>query len=208
MHARRGFLLAAVLIASAGAAQAQSYPSRPIKLVVAVIAGGPMDVMGRLVAQQLSTTLGPVFVENRAGAGTTLGAKAVASAEPDGYTLLLGNAATLAIGPTLYKSAGYDPLTSFAPVAFIASVPYVMIVSPGVPARTVAELVAYAKAQPGKLSFGVTNAAPPHAPYEMKGVGPFTHTNPQDRPPEIFGGTNTLHFAAGKTPYVLLPVIP
>jgi tripartite-type tricarboxylate transporter receptor subunit TctC len=162
MHARRGFLLAAVLIASAGAAQAQSYPNRPIKLVVAVIAGGPMDVMGRLVAQQLSATLGPVFVENRAGAGTTLGAKAVASAEPDGYTLLLGNAATLAIGPTLYKSAGYDPLTSFAPVAFVASVPYVMIVSPGVPARTVAELVAYAKAQPGKLSFGVPNAAPPH----------------------------------------------
>ena len=162
MDARRGFLLAAVLIAIAGAAQAQSYPSRPIKLVVAVIAGGPMDVMGRLVAQQLSATLGPVFVENRAGAGTTLGAKAVASAEPDGYTLLLGNAATLAIGPTLYKSAGYDPLTSFAPVAFVASVPYVMIVSPGVPARTVGELVAYAKAQPGKLSFGVPNAAPPH----------------------------------------------
>jgi tripartite-type tricarboxylate transporter receptor subunit TctC len=162
MYARRGFLLAAVLIAIAGAAQAQSYPSRPIKLVVAVIAGGPMDVMGRLVAQQLSATLGPVFVENRAGAGTTLGAKTVASAEPDGYTLLLGNAATLAIGPTLYKSAGYDPLTSFVPVAFVASVPYVMIVSPGVPARTVGELVAYAKAQPGKLSFGVPNAAPPH----------------------------------------------
>src|SRR5262245_18082433 len=121
-----------------------------------------MDVMGRLVAQQLSATLGPVFVENRGGAGTTLGAKAVASAEPDGYTLLLGNAATLAIGPTLYKSAGYDPLTSFAPIAFIVSVPYVMIVSPGVPARTVGELVAYAKAQPGKLSFGVPNAAPPH----------------------------------------------
>jgi tripartite-type tricarboxylate transporter receptor subunit TctC len=162
MYARRGFLLAAVLIAIAGAAQAQSYPNRPIKLVVAVIAGGPMDVMGRLVAQQLSATLGQVFVENRAGASTTLGARAVASAEPDGYTLLLGNAATLAIGPTLYKSAGYDPLTSFAPVAFIASVPYVMIVSPGVPARTVGELVAYAKAQPGKLSFGVPNAAPPH----------------------------------------------
>jgi tripartite-type tricarboxylate transporter receptor subunit TctC len=149
MYARRGFLLAAVLIAGVGAAQAQEkYPTRPIKLVVAVIAGGPMDVMGRLVAQQLSASLGPVFVENRAGAGTTLGAKAVASAEPDGYTLLLGNAATLAIGPALYKSAGYDPLTSFAPVAFIASVPYVMIVSPAVPARTVGELVAYAKAQP------------------------------------------------------------
>jgi tripartite-type tricarboxylate transporter receptor subunit TctC len=143
-------------------AQAQSYPSRPIKLVVAVLPGGPMDVMGRLVAQHLTATFGQVFVENRAGAGTTLGAKAVASAEPDGYTLLLGNAATLAIGPTLYKSAGYDPLTSFAPVAFVSSVPYVMIASPELPVRSAQELVAYAKAHPGKVSFGVANAAPNH----------------------------------------------
>jgi tripartite-type tricarboxylate transporter receptor subunit TctC len=144
-------------------ARAQSYPNRPIKLIVAVLPGGPMDVMGRLIAQHLSSTIGQqVVVENRAGAGTTLGAKAVASADPDGYTLLLGNAATLAIGPTLYKNAGYDPLTSFAPVAFLSSVPYVMIASPGLPARTPPELVAYAKANPGKLSFGVPNAAPPH----------------------------------------------
>jgi len=154
-------ILAAAL-AVASTAQAQSYPNRPIKLIVAVLPGGPMDVMGRLIAQHLSSTLGQVFVENRAGAGTTLGAKAVASAEPDGYTLLLGNAATLAIGPTLYKSAGYDPRASFAPVAFLASVPYVLIVSPSLPVRTVAELVAYAKTHPGKLSFGVPNAAPPH----------------------------------------------
>src|SRR5260370_16066982 len=101
-----------------------------------------MDVMGRLIAQHLSSTIGQqVVVENRAGAGTTLGAKAVASADPDGYTLLLGNAATLAIGPTLYKSAGYDPLTSFAPVAFLSSVPYVMIASPSLSARTAPELV-------------------------------------------------------------------
>jgi tripartite-type tricarboxylate transporter receptor subunit TctC len=154
-------ILAAAL-AVTSTAQAQSYPNRPIKLIVAVLPGGPMDVMGRLIAQYLSSTLGQVFVENRAGGGTTLGAKAVASAEPDGYTLLLGNAATLAIGPTLYKSAGYDPRTSFAPVAFLASVPYVLIVSPSLPVRTVPELVAYAKAHPGKLSFGVPNAAPPH----------------------------------------------
>jgi tripartite-type tricarboxylate transporter receptor subunit TctC len=144
-------------------AWAQSYPSRPIKLIVAVAPGGPMDIMGRLIAQQLSSTLGQqMVVENRAGAGTTLGAKAVASADPDGYTLLLGTAATHAIGPTLYKSAGYDPLTSFVPVAFLSTVPYVMIVSPNLPVRTVAEFVAYAKANPGKLSFGVPNAAPPH----------------------------------------------
>jgi tripartite-type tricarboxylate transporter receptor subunit TctC len=162
----RPALLAAMIavgLASAVPAWAQDkYPSRPIKLVVAVLPGGPMDVMGRLVAQHLSSTLGQVFVENRAGAGTTLGAKAVASAEPDGYTLLLGNAATHAIGPTLYKSAGYDPLTSFAPVAFVSSVPYVMIVSPTLPVRSVQELVAYAKANPGKLSIGVPNAAPSH----------------------------------------------
>jgi tripartite-type tricarboxylate transporter receptor subunit TctC len=158
-------LLAVMIAAGLGSvapARAQSYPNRPIKLVVAVLPGGPMDVMARLVAQELSSTLGPVFVENRAGAGTTIGAKAVAGAEPDGYTLLLGNAATHAIGPTLYKSAGYDPLTSFASVAFISSVPYVMIVSPTLRVRTVQELVAYAKANPGKLSFGVPNAAPPH----------------------------------------------
>ena len=154
--------MSAAFLAVGAPAQAQSYPSRPIKLVVAVLPGGPMDVMGRLVAQHLSATFGQVFVENRAGAGTTLGAKAVASAEPDGYTLLLGNAATLAIGPTLYKSAGYDPLTSFAPVAFVSSVPYVMIVSPDLPTRTAQGLVAYAKAHPGKVSFGVANAAPNH----------------------------------------------
>jgi tripartite-type tricarboxylate transporter receptor subunit TctC len=157
-----GMIAVALGLAAPVLAQ-DKYPSRPIKLIVAVIAGGPMDVMGRLVAQDLSSALGPVFVENRAGGGTTLGAKAAASAEPDGYTLLLANAATHAIGPTLYKkSADYDPLTSFAPVAFFSSVPYVMIASPTLPVRTVPELVAYAKANPGKLSFGVPNAAPPH----------------------------------------------
>jgi tripartite-type tricarboxylate transporter receptor subunit TctC len=161
----RTALLAGIIAAglgSSGCAQAQSYPNRPIKLVVPVLPGGALDVMARLVAQQLSSSLGPVFVENRAGAGTTLGAKAVATADPDGYTLLLGSAGTNAIGPMLYKSAGYDPLTSFAPVAFVSSVPYVMVASPALPVRTVQELVAYAKANPGKLSFGVPNAAPPH----------------------------------------------
>src|SRR5258708_37449025 len=128
---RRCILIAGTLIGLGFAIPAQAqdkYPSRPIKLIVAVLPGGPMDVMGRLVAQHLSSTLGSTFVENRAGAGTTLGAKAVASAEPDGYTLLLGNAATHAIGPTLYKkSADYDPLTSFAPVAVFSTLPSVTI---------------------------------------------------------------------------------
>ncbi len=122
-----------------------------------------MDIMARLIAQHLSSSLGqPVVVENRPGAGTTIGAKTAASAEPDGYTLLLGNAGTHAIGPTIYKNAGYDPLTSFAPVAFLSSVPYVMIAGPGVAASSVSELLVYAKGHPGKLSFGVPNGAPPH----------------------------------------------
>ena len=145
------------------AAQAQDrYPSRPIKLLVPFPAGGPVDVMGRLVAQHLSTTLGQqMIVENRPGAGSTIAGKAITMAEPDGYTLLVGSAATYAIGPTLYPNAGYDPNT-FTPIAFVSSVPYVMITRPQATQRTVPELIAYAKANPGKLNFGIPNGAPPH----------------------------------------------
>jgi tripartite-type tricarboxylate transporter receptor subunit TctC len=145
-------------------AQAQDrYPSRPIKLLVPFPAGGPVDVMGRLVAQHLSTTLGQqVIIENRPGAGATLAGKAAATAEPDGYTLMVGSAATYAIGPTLYPNAGYDPTTAYAPIAFVSSVPYVMIIRPQAAQRTLPELIAYAKANPGKLNFGTPNGAPPH----------------------------------------------
>jgi tripartite-type tricarboxylate transporter receptor subunit TctC len=145
-------------------AQAQDkYPSRPIKLLVPFPPGGPVDVMARLVGQQLSTSLGQqVVIENRAGAGSTLAGKAAATADPDGYTLLVGSAATLAIGPTLYPNAGYDPVRSFAPIAFVSSVPYVMITRPQSAAKTLPELIAYAKANPGKLNFGIPNGAPPH----------------------------------------------
>jgi tripartite-type tricarboxylate transporter receptor subunit TctC len=154
----------AVCLLTGTSAQAQDrYPSHPIKLLVPFPAGGPVDVMGRLVAQHLSTALGQqVIVENRPGAGATLAAKAVATAEPDGYTLMVGSAATYAIGPTLYPNAGYDPATAFAPIAFVSSVPYVMITRPQAAQRTLPELIAYAKANPGKLNFGIPNGAPPH----------------------------------------------
>jgi tripartite-type tricarboxylate transporter receptor subunit TctC len=154
----------AVCLLTGTPAQAQDrYPSRPIKLLVPFPAGGPVDVMGRLVAQHLSTALGQqVIVENRPGAGATLGGKAAATAEPDGYTLMVGSAATYAIGPTLYPNAGYDPVTAFAPIAFVSSVPYVMITRPQAAQRTIPELIAYAKANPGKLNFGIPNGAPPH----------------------------------------------
>ena len=173
MIGRRALLLGAVgaFDFAKGAAKAQDkpqdkYPSRPIKLVVPFPPGGPADVMGRLVAQRLSTSVGQVIVENRPGAGGTLGGKVVATAEPDGYTLLLGGSGALAIGPALYPSAGYEP-RSFAPVAMFSIVPYVMIGAMNAPFKSVPELLAHAKAHPGTLNFGVPNGAPPHMLAEM-----------------------------------------
>jgi tripartite-type tricarboxylate transporter receptor subunit TctC len=148
-------------------ARAQPYPNHPIKLIVPFPPGGPVDVMARLVAQRLSQTLGPVIIDNRPGAGGTIGSKSAASAEPDGYTLLFGSSTTLAAGPALYKNLGYDPIRSFAPVAMISSVPFALVVAPSVPARSVAELVAYAKARPGKLNFGAPTGTLPHLTAEM-----------------------------------------
>ena len=161
---RRNFLLAALLIGFGTTAHAQEkYPTRPIRLLVPFPAGGPVDVMGRLIAQRLSSTIGQqVILENRPGAGSTLAARAAAGADPDGYTLLVASAASLAIGPALYNNIGYDPATSFAPIAMVSSVPYVMIAGPSVSARTLPDLIAYARANPGKLNVGVPNGAPPH----------------------------------------------
>jgi tripartite-type tricarboxylate transporter receptor subunit TctC len=161
-----GTLLLAVMAAVAASAQsaaaAEPYPTRSIRLIVPFPPGGPTDVMGRLISQALSDQLGQqVYVDNRPGAGSTLAGKIAAGAEPDGYTLLLGSAATLAIGPTLYRDAEYDP-TRFVPVAMVADVPYVMVASPKAPVGSVAELLSYARAHPGKLNFGVPNGAPPH----------------------------------------------
>lgn len=138
------------------------YPDRPIRLIVPYPPGGPTDVMGRLISQSLSNSLGqPVYVDNRPGAGSTLGGKAAASADPDGYTLLLGSAATLAIGPVLFPDAGFDP-KALVPIAAVSSVPFVMIAGPKNAIKSVTEVIAAAKAHPGKLTLGVPNGAPPH----------------------------------------------
>ena len=175
MKRMTGFaILVAAVIASAAtspgtayAQASQAYPNRPIKMIVSFPPGGPLDVMGRLLAQQLSTRLGQVVVDNRPGAGGTLGGRAAATAEPDGYTLMLGSSAALAIGPALYKNIGYDPLKSFIPIAMFSSVPYVMVAAMNAPYKSVPELLAYAKANPGALNFGVPNGAPPHMLAEM-----------------------------------------
>ena len=152
----------AVLASVQTAGAEEVYPSRPIRLIIPFPPGGPTDVMGRLISAALSDQLGQqVYVDNRPGAGSTLAGKIAANAEPDGYTLLLGSAATLAIGPTLYRDVEYDP-KRFEPVAMVAEVPYVMVASPKAPVASFAELIAYAKAHPGKLNFGVPNGAPPH----------------------------------------------
>ena len=136
-------------------AQAQAYPSKPIRFVVPYPAGGPLDTVARLLGQRVSeSTHQPVIVDNKPGAGGNIGADAVAKAAPDGYTILMGAVATHAINPTLYAGIPYDPVKDFLPVTQIASTPNVLVVNPGVPAASVREFIAYAKANPGKLNFG------------------------------------------------------
>ena len=153
MISRRVLLAAVAAFGIAGAAHAQSYPDKPIKMVVPFPPGGPIDTMARLIGQQMSTSLGQqVIVENRPGAGSTIGFKAVAAADPDGYTLMFGSSGSLAVAPALYPSQGLDPTKAFAPVATVSLLPHVMVLGPAVPAKTLPEFIAYAKANPGKLN--------------------------------------------------------
>jgi tripartite-type tricarboxylate transporter receptor subunit TctC len=138
------------LVASIGSASAQNYPTRAITLVIPFAPGGSTSIVGRGIADKMSELLGEkVVVDNRPGAGGTVGTRAVAKGEPDGYTLVLGYTGTLAIGPSLYKSVGYDPRKDFAPIGLIGNAPNSLVVHPSFPAKTVAELIAYAKANPG-----------------------------------------------------------
>jgi tripartite-type tricarboxylate transporter receptor subunit TctC len=141
-------------VATVTRAETQSYPTRTIKLVVPFGPGGPTDVSARIVAQVVQSGLGPsVVIENRPGAGGAIGTKSVANAEPDGATLLIGTSATLGVVPALMKNPGYDSIKSFAPVAKVADSTLVLVVPATFPANSVQEFVAYAKANPGRLSF-------------------------------------------------------
>jgi tripartite-type tricarboxylate transporter receptor subunit TctC len=149
------------------AAAADDFPDKPIRLIVPFGPGGPPDVAARIIGAYLSDHLGPVVVENHIGAGGTLAARAVASSPPDGYTLLAATAGSLAISPQLYKDAGIDPVKAFAAVALVSSAPLVIAINPSIPAHSVRELVAYAKANPGKLNYGAVIGTPPHMCGEM-----------------------------------------
>jgi tripartite-type tricarboxylate transporter receptor subunit TctC len=161
------FSLSLGILASASAL-AQPYPTRPVKIIVPTPAGGPVDVMARLIANALPPVIGQnVIVENRAGAGNTLGSKVAAAADPDGYTLLVSAASGLIMSPMVYKNAGYDE-TSFAPIALVAETPQVLVAHPSAPFNSVAELVAYAKANPGKLNYSTGGAGTlPHLTAEL-----------------------------------------
>jgi tripartite-type tricarboxylate transporter receptor subunit TctC len=136
------------------AARAQTYPSKPIKVIVPYTPGSPVDVLARVVTQHVSVRLGQgMVIDNRPGAGTTIGTKLAASADPDGYTLLVG-ATSFILSYSLYSNLDYDPIKSFTPVAMLAHSPQVLVIAPSLPAATLQEFVAHARANPGKLNFG------------------------------------------------------
>ena len=149
--------LTSLLTASLSTAQtaAQNYPQKPIRMIVPFTPGGSTDILARSIGQELSKAWGQsVIIENIAGAGGSIGADKAAKSPADGYTLLMGHIGTLAVNPSLYPKLPYNPIKDFAPVAWVARVPNVLVVNPNVPAKSVQELVALAKSKPGQLSYG------------------------------------------------------
>jgi tripartite-type tricarboxylate transporter receptor subunit TctC len=167
----RGLLAVMALAAFTPAAPAQTaYPSHPIRLIVPYPAGGATDVVGRIVAEKMSETLGQqIFVDNRPGAGTMIGASAVARSDPDGYMILIGDTATYALNPTLYGSRlAYDPSKDFAPVCRTGRVPLILVAHPSLKVNSVKELIELAKQEPGKIDFGAPGPGSPiHLALEL-----------------------------------------
>jgi tripartite-type tricarboxylate transporter receptor subunit TctC len=148
---------------TASAACAQVYPNRPIKIIVPFLAGGTVDIVARQIGQQLSALLGqPVVIDNRPGGGTTIALKAVATSEPDGYTLLLGSTGSLTINPILFKNIEFPGIRNLVPIGMIVTTTNLFAVRSALPVKSVDELVAYAKSNPGKLNHGASLGVPPH----------------------------------------------
>lgn len=162
------FVAAAVVLLLAAAVQAQTYPSKPVRIVVPYPPGGPTDVVARGVAQRLADAWGhPVLVDNRAGAGSTMGAEVVAKANADGYTLLFSDLSTFVLNPFLYSRLSYDPFKDFAPITMVCRLSWVLAVANDVPVKSLRELLDYAKANPGKLTYASTgNGTSAHVAME------------------------------------------
>jgi tripartite-type tricarboxylate transporter receptor subunit TctC len=172
MLPKRSLLRFALLgcIAMAGSASAQdAYPSRPVTLVVPFPAGGSTDLVARVIGEKMTTALGQqVVIENKGGAGGNLGSAAVAKADPDGYTILMGTVATHALNPAVFKKMPYDAVKDFAPISLLVTVPNVLVVNPELPARSVQELIALLKAKPGEYSYASSgNGTPLHLSGEL-----------------------------------------
>ena len=184
-------LLLSGLCAQVASVHAEELPNRPITIVLPLGAGGAMDIIARsYLAPRLSDILGrPIVIENRTGGGTVIGANAVAKATPDGTTLLFAPAGTLTINSTLYKSLPYDPAKDFVPVALTSQVAFVLVINPALSVRSIAELVSYGKANPGKMSYASTGTgATPHFAGELlKQMGGFemTHVPYKGSPPAL-----------------------
>jgi tripartite-type tricarboxylate transporter receptor subunit TctC len=163
LHPPLGLLAACLVAASIGPVRAQDYPTRTVTIVNPFAAGGGTDLLARMLAQKLEQRLGKSFViENKTGAGSIIAAVAVQKAAPDGHTLLMAPSPTMAVNVSLYKSLPYEPLTDFIPLALIAQTPFVLMVNPSLPVNSVTELIAYAKANPGKLTFASVGPGVPH----------------------------------------------
>jgi tripartite-type tricarboxylate transporter receptor subunit TctC len=209
--------LAATVAAAAGlglgsGATAQNYPAKPIRLIVPFAPGGPADVIGRIIGQQLNVILGQgIVVENRGGAGGTIGARLAATADPDGYTLMFANTSTMSINPAVYRRLDYDPAKAFTPVALIGATSNILVVNPALPVKTIGELIAYGSANPGRLSYSTPGVGtPPHMIGEMfkqrTGLD-ITHV------PYKGGGSSTQDVVSGQVsltfenPAVSLPLV-
>src|SRR6266851_3147287 len=156
----------ALAVNCASVRAAQDYPTRPVTIIVPYVSGGSTEILTRLVGARLEARLGkPVVIENKPGAGTVIGSTAVAQSTPDGYTLLMATPTPMAINVTVHKSLPYDPAVDFVPLAMVASAPFFLIVNPELPVHTVNELIAYAKANPAKLSYGSGGVGAPHHLY-------------------------------------------
>jgi tripartite-type tricarboxylate transporter receptor subunit TctC len=156
----------ACVLAAAAPAMADDFPTKPITIVVPYTPGGSTEILTRIIAQKLEQRLGkPVIVENKPGAGTVIGAMQVVKAAPDGYTLLMSTPTPMAINVTLHKALPYDPAADLTPLVMVAGAPFVLVVHPDLPVKSVKELIAYAKANPGKLSYGSGGPGAPHHLY-------------------------------------------
>jgi tripartite-type tricarboxylate transporter receptor subunit TctC len=157
MRRRAALALALALPGASGAALAADYPAKPVKIVVPYAPGGGADSVARIVAKKVSENVGQaIVIENKGGAGAILGTDQVAKAEPDGYTLLLGQSGPISINPAVYKSLPYDPVKDFAPITMTTAYPYVLVVNSELPAKTLHELVALAKSKPDSMNYGST----------------------------------------------------